>query len=87
MHAAVPMRSGSAGVHGADIVHRLRADDTLVFTSDLFVSKAALLAATTVVSANELLVASPDGGSIQFLDTTLSDLQKSGFAVADGLFV
>ncbi|MDZ7927005.1 MAG: Ig-like domain-containing protein [Agrobacterium sp.] len=73
--------------HGSDIVHQLRADDTLVFTSDLFVSKAALLAAVTVVSANELLVATPDGGSIQFLDTTLSDLQKSGFAMGDGMFV
>lgn len=72
--------------HGADIVDQLRADDTLVFSSDLFASKAALLAAVTVVSANELFVATPDGGSIQFLDTTLSDLQKSGFVVSDGLF-
>lgn len=73
--------------HGADIVDQLRADDTLVFTSNLFASKAALLAAVTVVSANELFVATADGGSIQFLDTTLSDLQRSGFVLADGLFV
>lgn len=74
----------SAG-HGNDIVDQLRPDDTLVFTSDLFASKAALLAAVTVISPNELFLVTGGGSSIQFLDTTLSDLEHSSFLNGDGL--
>ncbi|OJF90224.1 Ig-like domain-containing protein [Pararhizobium antarcticum] len=72
-------------VHGSDTVDQLRADDTLVFSSDLFASKADLLARVTVIAANELMLTTINGQSIHFLDTTLSDLQRSGFAINEGL--